>query len=538
MRIKLVYPPQLHSHNIQFYLLEPLFVPSISLPVVFSFLKKKGYKVQQDDLDIKVHISKKKINLHIFDDKNRIRKFLQKGSDWELEEEAERILKFTNLNGFDIVGFSIMDEWNFASIGTTIVMSKLIKEKTGAGIAVGGVGAAAFLRWFSEEDILKFIDIYCPRPSVGHLDFYDVLLSMERKNKIKEKTKVKIFKDTYNNPIKNVIVNTKLVENFFPFHEFDGTTVEDLVPIPDFDTLPLELYKRIPEDIKKNRLGSKKILVLPYYFMIGCPNQCIFCTTRMGNFIFKDPQNVANDLEYLSRKYKTRFFIFFNPNVNPTRVIAEKFINAMKKKDLNLIWSDCANFARLDKKILKGLRDIGARRLILGVESPSPRMLKYIEKGTTISHIEKMLRLSDKLSIWNEIELISGLPHETKKDIQNTINFLRRNKRYINFVYLHKFKLHYSKLTENPEKYGITNLRPTNLSPGMGFDEINGLKWEEKAKEIEYSYELIKSEIEKLPNFGYTGKDQHVIKLFYLYSIFDDKKEILEYLQSNPFEAM
>jgi hypothetical protein len=72
----------------------------------------------------------------------------------------------------------------------------------------------------------------------------------------------------------------------------------------------------------------------------------------------------------------------------------------------------------------------------------------------------------------------------------------------------------------------------------MGFDEINGLKWEEKAKEIEYSYELIKSEIEKLPNFGYTGKDQHVIKLFYLYSIFDDKKEILEYLQSNPFEAM
>ena len=66
--------------------------------------------------------------------------------------------------------------------------------------------------------------------------------------------------------------------------------------------------------------------------------------------------------------------MFLNTNVNATREILRALLSAMEEANLDLIWSDCANFCRMDVEDLRSVYRAGVRRLIFGLESPSPRL--------------------------------------------------------------------------------------------------------------------------------------------------------------------
>ena len=228
--------------------------------------------------------------------------------------------------------------------------------------------------------------------------------------------------------------------------------------------------------------------------------------------------------------------MFLNPEVNPTRKFTRAFLKEMENRDVRILWSDCATFANLDYASLEQLYNAGARRLIFGAETASSRLLKYVEKPTTIKHMEKILKRSHELGIWNEIEIICGLPHETDEDIRHTCDFLSRNAEYIDWVHLHKFKLLYSKLLLYPERYDITNIRqkPNPRYPGKAFDEVGGLKWDDKDRQIEESFEITHSVAKKIHQRGYIHTDESFVGLFTLFSLINDKSKIREYNIAHP----
>ncbi len=549
MKVKLLYPPLYYPRlenqpDKMFYRRGPAKIPLISLPILKSYLTRNGFFTEQDDLDIKTYTENEKaknnkIWMSLFDNLPRIKRFLDTGSDPQLEEEAEKILKRTDYKGFDILGFSITNEWNIAGFGSTLVLAKMIKEKTGSITILGGSDVGQILNLFETKKLLKLIDIIFLRPTAhAHYDFLEVLKSLNKPRNKKFNKNALFFKDSYGRNKLTILHNKKLKINTKFNHEL--LTDKDIFPIPDFEGLPLELYKYMPPDAEISKLSKSKILVLPYYFSVGCPNSCIFCACSASKgFRFKNPELVADDLEILSSKNKTRFFVFYNTSINPTKNFVNEFIKNLEERDLNLLWSDCATVKSMDKKILDGLYKCGARRLIYGIESPSPRLLKYVNKGVTIGQISKILRLSHEVGIWNEVELVCGLPHENSTDIQQTLSFIQQNKEYINYYNLHQFKLVHSQLSLNPSKYGIKSIREKTdkTTPGKAFDEINGLKWMDKAEQIKGSFETIKNQILTLPNYGYTDYDECFLKLIYLYSLLKDKKEVIGYIKKNPFDA-
>ncbi len=548
MKIKLFYPPIFYPPIERkpfkmFYRGKPAKIPLLSLPVLKSFTQKNGFYVEQDDLDIKTYTDnlrrKKEVRMSVFDDKDRIQKFLETGSDEELEEEAEKILKKTNYKGFDIFGFSLTDEWNIAGFGSILVLSKLLKEKTGALIVLGGGDAGQILNLFSSENVLKLTDlIFLHANHLAHFHFLEVLKRLDSNNVVnKNSSFAYYFKDSYGRDRLPILKSNKIdIDLSFVHDKFQD--IEKIFPTPDFQGLPLELYNYIPKDIKDNNLSNKKILVLPYHFSIGCPNNCIFCSCSANEgYLLNDPQLISDDLEHLSSTYKTNLFVFYNTSVNPTKEFLRNFMGELKQKDLNILWSDCAVIKTLDKNSIEQLYEVGARRLIYGVEASSPRLLSYVEKGTTISQIESVLRMSHEVGIWNEVELICGLPHETDDDINLTKKFLDRNQPYINYHNIHPFKLVHSRLSLNPKKYSIQNIRERNDKsiPGMAFDEVNGLKWQEKKKQILRSFKTIRTYLKKFPNYGFTDSDECFLKLIYLYSILGNKTDVLNYIKENPF---
>jgi radical SAM superfamily enzyme YgiQ (UPF0313 family) len=528
MRIKLFYSPRIYKESnldvkrdFGYSRSHPMF-PPLGIAIVTSFLKKMGYYVEQDDLNIKVYWdniysgnNEKKVNMSLFEDKKRIMNFVKNGKDTLLEEEGKKILKKTKWKGFDLYGFSIVDDINFSAIASTIVLSKILKEMTDAYTVIGGVFKSRPIPEISLID-LKYVDFIILE---NHFTFADLLKGIETGDLAERKIDKLIYKKNLF-PVKKVALKKGI--SYF----WESKSIDEIRPKPNFNGLPLSLYKY---KIQDNDIGPAfEILLLPYSFGFGCPLGCVYCPNSAKPFWkYKNPEKVARELKEISKEYKTNSFIFMNDNFNPNYEYTEKLIKELKNQDVNVFWTDCANLTFLNKKLLKDLREVGAVRLIFGIESGSNKILNFVGKRVTMENAEKMIKYSFKLGMVNEVDLIAGLPHETDKDVNDTVNFVKRIMPYVGWFQLTKFMLLESKLKQHPEEYGITNMKDniTSLEDERifprRFDEINGLKWKEKIKQINYSYNKVFSVI---TNSKIKWINLHV--LFYLNSQLNKSSEI------------
>jgi radical SAM superfamily enzyme YgiQ (UPF0313 family)/Tfp pilus assembly protein PilF len=532
MKIKLIQVPGIFMEDNSYL------VPS-GIATIKNILGRKGFNVDQDDLNIKIFRhnqnmkdSNKKIDLNLFCKDEFFNEYMNSQGSI-LEKELEKIISMTNIKGYDVIALSITGNMYFFLFKVALVLSKIIKEKTGAIIILGGVS--------HKELIVKYEDYL----SKNYIDF--VILGQGIKEIIN------LLDALSNNYLGKVIIpnvftsNKKyLSENGRHLH-FDFDYGEDFKP--NYDGLPLDLYRFYPTN-KKSKKNS--VLVLPYFFIKSCRNNCIFCATSGTNFESRPLPVVANDISIMSKKYKTRYFYFLNSNINPSIRYVNNLYNSFNNNKIDVLWTDCANFKFMNNEVLKKLNGIGAIRLVYGLESASNKMLKYVQKGIDVKKAETIIKKSHEQGIWNEIDLISGLPYENNRDIKNTIEFINRNRDYIDFIYLNRFMLKDdSLLFKYPKKYGLTNLE--NLQGEyhfMGltskqnediechiktrFDEINGLNWPKKIKQINGSFDTINNSINEYMGYKNTGYNPFIKLplLFYLYSEYDNKQEIQDYFKN------
>lgn len=524
MKIKLLYSPRYLKSASEESMLSEASLPPLGIASITSVLKSEGYKIHQDDLYIKVAFDNvykaktKNVNLSIFEDYKKIINFLKNKGDYELESEAEKMLKKTKYKGSDLIGFSITDDCALSSTSIPLVLSKLIKEKTDAQIIIGGINYPRPIKEIKRFFKTGFIDYFAIGD--GESSFLNLCYALES-NHQKEINIQNIFG-------KNVNKKRPLLDRYKQDH-FRFTR-------PNFDGLPLELYKLKLTNKVKSRT---KVLVLPYVFIKWCPYKCIFCPASKAKiYLGKDVTQVSEDLKYLSKRYKTIDFFFINTSINPSYVYANRFVDEMKKEDVAIRWVDCANFNGMDSKLLKELKNIGAIKLIFGIESASEKMQRYILKNVDLTKASQLLRKSHELGIWNELELISGMPYETDEDIKRTVEFVKKNKKYLDYCYLNPFRLVDSLLLRKPKIFGITNIKD-NMKTSIDvkwfsrtFDETNGLKWDEKEKQILKSYDVIKENINRYVNNRYAYFPSCDTRLlFYLYSLYDKKEDVIDYFK-------
>lgn len=269
----------------------------------------------------------------------------------------------------------------------------------------------------------------------------------------------------------------------------------------------MELYRLEMNREVNGKQREMEILVLPYFFMRGCPYNCAFCTNSLINgFGLKDPNEVADDLQKLKNKYETKYFFFHNPMINPTYKYAENVAQKIIERGLDIQWSDCASFKPMDKKLLEKLKDSGCKRLVFGFESASPKILSLINKNFRPNKAEKILRKAKKFNIWTELDLICGFPYESDYDTKSTLSFLGKNKEYINACYLNKFWVE-GLISRNPEKYGIELREGSQTHKNWattGFDEIYGIDWEDRIEMTKKTFnrleEFIQNSFDEPPN--------------------------------------
>lgn len=486
--------------------------PPLGVATLTGFLRENNLKVDQDDLNVKVFYHnlsekypEKRINLELFNDEKRIEKFAETKNDLELEREGEKILKLTNCKNYDIIGFSIY-ETNLPSVGgIALVLAKLLKRKYEPTIICGGHPHQGVIEKLVSSRLINY-------------GFYDdaqikLLSFIER---FENGKKIEEIEDmVYLNKHGKVIRN-------------HGLGKEKILVKPDFEGLPIDLYRT--KIFWEDRGIVYNILLLPYRFTIGCPNQCAFCTCSTGWWIKRDPERVADELMEFSKKYKTKHFLFLNNEININPKYTDKVADEIIKKDLDIVWSDCATFKGMDKNLLEKLKRAGVARLVFGLESASPFLLNFINKRVPpIQQVEKILETSHKLGIWNGIDIITGFPYEKSQDVVITLNFIKRNRNHIHEIFVSKFRLE-GRMLQYPDEYGVIKLNMKNLvfreEGKMPFKEIYGLSWKEKQKQIdEYWRKLneIRIAIFTADNIPPRMKEEELILLHYLVWITREK---------------
>ncbi len=201
------------------------------------------------------------------------------------------------------------------------------------------------------------------------------------------------------------------------------------------------------------------IMVLSVETTKGCYwHKCSFCTrpTLHDGFLFRKPEDVADELEILSKKYNVKYFHLMDDCI-PTKY-AEKLASIIIEKQLDINYMTFLRFEEdMSEDFLKLLYDSGLRLVIWGLESTNDERLNYINKGLNIKTAKKILQIASKIGIKNNITLIVDFPNETESELQCTLDFIHNYSDYIYFAHIHQFQLLENTMMFNhPEKYNIS----------------------------------------------------------------------------------
>jgi len=162
----------------------------------------------------------------------------------------------------------------------------------------------------------------------------------------------------------------------------------------------------------------------------GCPFNCSYCASRniWGRKVrLRSTASIIDELELLAAGAET------GPEPRPGRwvvKIVDDTFTVSRKRTLELL--DCIidrNLNRfeftggvradtLDEELVQRMREANFRRVTLGVESGSPRILAKIRKGETNDDVKRAVALLRSAGIHSHAFFMIGLPGETPEDIQ------------------------------------------------------------------------------------------------------------------------
>ena len=512
---------QIHSTELNCVLLPPL-----ALGQITAYLRMRNLNIDQDDLNIKIHYDNRysdspadKIDESLFFDEERVIKYYKGYKDEYLDLNLEKVIKKSKFEEHRVILLSIHEfTRNLSNIMFALSFARFLKKKYNPIIGIGGsFGAAIDLLGSKYKG--ENIDFLVQGP--GEVVLFELLIALKNRQRLTMTSTVSFSEDT-----RTLRAETKgLVK-------------------PDFTGLPLEKYKYRGMNSNYNKENLKIIeefsqsetLILPFKFLRGCPFECIFCYESSSKLsCVMPPPKVVPYLRELKQRYNPTGFFFLSDTINISKRYIDALCNEIISNKLEVLWSDCARVDYLDRDLIFKLRRAGCIRLIYGIETASPRMLEYINKNVDLERLEKVLKWTDEAGIWTGLEIICGLPHEREEDINSTILFLNKNRKYINRIYYNVFDLkNRSKLFQDPVRYNIKNITGLYQYPKddesmfnrdyihFGFDEIGGLNWKDKEKQMLYSYNKVVKEIGEEP-FPYL-EEEHF--LFFLYSKYQDKNKI------------
>jgi len=189
----------------------------------------------------------------------------------------------------------------------------------------------------------------------------------------------------------------------------------DQLKCPNFDDLPLNKY-------------LMPYPVLPYMASRGCYwGKCTFCTHSFiydSHYRKENEERVAEELNHLGKKYKTKYFTFSDEAISPNafdRMSKAILSQGVEMRALGMLKFESDSVETVE--LFENMHQAGFLMLFFGLESANDRILSIIEKGCDQATEKRVLKNSSLAGIWNHLYLFFGFPTEERHEAQETIDF-------------------------------------------------------------------------------------------------------------------
>ena len=178
---------------------------------------------------------------------------------------------------------------------------------------------------------------------------------------------------------------------------------------PRWDLVDVERY-----------LGKTKELVL--IESRGCPSRCSYCYNVSFNkrmWRAHSADFVVNMVNELRKKQEIRSVAFYSDNFAVNKKRALDIVNK-----LNLPWSAEIRADYFEEDFVRYLANTKCKRLYIGAESGSDKVLGILKKDIKTSSIEKAVKIARDNGIEITCAFMTGIPGENEDDRNATLDFI------------------------------------------------------------------------------------------------------------------
>lgn len=197
--------------------------------------------------------------------------------------------------------------------------------------------------------------------------------------------------------------------------------------IKDLDSLPH------PErSLIDNRLYNDLFLGKPFTTILtsrGCPYACTYCVRTYGNRLaFRSAESVVAEIEEIVQRFKIRNIRFLDDTFTVKKERVIKICDLILEKGLKVNWAALSRINTLDGNMLGAMKKAGCKRLYIGIESGSQKILDYYKKSYKVEEIPEKINLVNKAKIEVAGFFMVGAPIETEEDFNETLKLAKKCK--------------------------------------------------------------------------------------------------------------
>ncbi len=167
--------------------------------------------------------------------------------------------------------------------------------------------------------------------------------------------------------------------------------------------------------------------MLNIYSKRGCPHQCLYCSypSLEGNsYIFRQPECVVDEIEYLINRHAADFIFFtdsvFNDENNQYLLIMEE----MARREMSIPWTCYMRPAKFNRDEVLLMKRTGLHCVEWGTDCSSDRTLKGMKKNFHWDDVRLANNLFAEYEIPGSHFIIFGGPAETSETVREGIKNL------------------------------------------------------------------------------------------------------------------
>ncbi|KJU83433.1 radical SAM/B12 binding domain-containing protein [Candidatus Magnetobacterium bavaricum] len=170
----------------------------------------------------------------------------------------------------------------------------------------------------------------------------------------------------------------------------------------------------------------------------GCVwKQCTFCSDshNIAGYRMRKPEDIIAEIRYNVDNHNIEGFIFSDETFNSNMTYMERFCTLIAEEGLKVKLDGQGRITRqMTPEVLRKMKQAGFNYITYGLESGSDKVIADMKKGFDAELAARLLRDTHEAGIRAAVNFIVGYPAEDEIAFAETLEFLRKNAKYINAV--------------------------------------------------------------------------------------------------------